>query len=82
MLYLETGTTPIKYKVKFRRLMFLHYILNEKKDSLIHRCLDVQRRKPCKNDCIISVYEDLEELEIMTDFEELKSYQNINFKTF
>ena len=65
MLYLETGTTPIRYIVKFRRLIFLHYILNEKDDSLIHRCFDAQMRKPCKNDWILSVYEDLEELEIL-----------------
>ena len=78
LLYLEPGTTPIRYIVKFRRLMFLHYILNEKKDSLIHRCFDAQKRKPCTNDWIRSVYEDIEELKIMIDFEKIK----INSKPF
>ena len=82
MLYLETGTTPIRFIIKFRRLMFLHYILNEKKDSLIHRCFDVQKRKPSKNDWILSVYEDLEELDIMIDFEQIKSLSNYQLKAF
>ena len=82
MLYLETGATPIRYIVKFRRLMFLHYILNEDTESLIHKCFDVQKRKPCKNDWILSVYEDLEDLQIMIDFEQIKILSNFQFKSF
>ena len=80
MLYLETGATPIRYVVKFKRLMFLHYILNEEKDSLIHRCFDAQTKKPCKNDWILSVYEDLEELDIKLDFEGIKNQTSYKFK--
>ena len=42
MLYLETGCMPIRFKVMKRRLIFLHYILNEKDDSLINRVLKTQ----------------------------------------
>ena len=61
---------------------YLHYILNEKSDSLIHRCFDAQRRKPCKKDWILSVHEDLEELEIMLDLEQIQNLSNYQFKTF
>ena len=82
MLYLETGSTPIRFILKFRRLMFLHYILNEEPDSLIHQCFDAQRNKPCRNDWILTVQEDLEELEIMLEFEEIKTLTNFQFKSF
>ena len=35
MLYLETGTIPMRFIIYKRRLMFLHYILNEKDEGLI-----------------------------------------------
>ena len=38
MLYLETGSIPIRFIITYRRLMFLHYILSEDQDSLIYRC--------------------------------------------
>ena len=52
MLYLETGTTPIRYIIMTRRLMFFHYILNEDKQSLIGRFLEAQERSPSKNDWV------------------------------
>ena len=35
MLYLETGTVPIRFTIYKRRLMFLHYLLNEDDDSML-----------------------------------------------
>ena len=82
MLYLETGSTPIRFILVFRRLMFLHYILNEEPESLIHQCFDAQKDNPCRNDWILTVQEDLEELEIMLEFEEIKTLTNFQFKSF
>lgn len=82
MLYLETGSTPIRFIVKYRRLMFLHYILNEKTESLIHQCFDAQKAKPCRNDWILTVQEDLEELEIMLEFDEIRELSSFQFKSF
>ena len=35
MLYLELGCMPIRYTIMIRKILFLHYLLNEEKDSLI-----------------------------------------------
>ena len=39
MLYLETVSWPIRYIIMSRRLMFLHYLLNEEKESLFYKVL-------------------------------------------
>ena len=35
-LHLETGTVSLKYYIVQRRIMFLHYILNEDEQSLLY----------------------------------------------
>ena len=75
MLYLETGTIPIRFLVAFKRVMFLHYILNQDKDSLIYRILEAQVRNPSKNDWSETVKQDLEELGIENTFTQIKSLQ-------
>ena len=35
LLYLELGCLPVRYIIKSKRLMFLHYILSQTEDSLI-----------------------------------------------
>ena len=73
MLFLETGSWPLRYIIMSRRLMFLHYILNEDKKSLIYRCLEAQMRNPVRNDWILTVWEDFEELDIALDIETIST---------
>jgi hypothetical protein len=82
MLYLETGATPIRFVIMTRRLMFLHYILNQEKESLIFKCFEAQMRTPCRNDWVISVQKDFEELEIMVDLDDIKTQSQHQFNTF
>ena len=82
MLYLETGSIPIRFIVKFRRLMFLHYILNEDVCSLIHRVFDAQKSNPSRNDWTVTVEKDLEELDIVLDLEEIQTLTSFQFKNF
>ena len=65
-----------------RRLMFLHYILNENKSSLIFKCFEAQRRNPCRNDWIISIYDDLEVLDIGLSFEDIQNLSKYQFQKF
>jgi hypothetical protein len=53
MLYLDTGCTPIRYIIMLRKIMFLHYILNEDEESLIFRVLQAQLKRTCQRrlDC-------------------------------
>ena len=45
-LYLEMGCLPIRFIIKSRRIMFLHYILNQKQDSLIVKFFKAQLENP------------------------------------
>ena len=49
-LYLEMGCLPIRFIIKTRRLMFLHYILNQNENSLIYRFFKAQKQNPVKGD--------------------------------
>ena len=82
MLYLELGVTPIRFVIMTRRLMFLHYILNQDKKSLIYKCFEAQMKTPCRNDWIIAVEKDLEELEIMVDLDVIQTQSQQQFNTF
>jgi hypothetical protein len=48
ILYLELGCMPIRYTIKIRKILFLHYLLNEENDSLISRVLKAQIENPSK----------------------------------
>ena len=50
MLYLETGCTPIRFIIRSRRLMFLHYILKQDKNSLVSKVFHAQLSNPVQND--------------------------------
>ena len=60
MLYLETGVIPIRFHIYKRRLMFLHYLLNESEKSLLNKFIKKQMEEPSKNDWIESVESNLE----------------------
>ena len=42
MLFLEVGVVPFRELIMKRRIMFLHYILNEKPESMINRFFQTQ----------------------------------------
>ena len=45
---------PIRFILMSRRLNFLHYILNEDKDSLLRRFFTAQQESPVRGDCVTS----------------------------
>ena len=82
MLYLETGSRQIRFIIMSRRLMFLHYILNEDNKSLIKQVLLEQMKSPVKNDWILTVWEDLKELEIGLEIKDIEELSKEGFKRF
>ena len=62
--------------------MFLHYILNEERSSIIYQCLEAQRRNPCRNDWIATVNEDLADLDIVLSFEDIQTLSKLQFQNF
>ena len=64
MLFLETGCTPFRELIRERRLSFLHYILNEDKQSMVHRFFQTQMKYPNRRDWVTTVLKDLEYLDL------------------
>ena len=81
LLYLEVGLVPISFIIKSRKQMFLHHILQQKKDSLIHKFFTTQMNSPTQNDWVSSVLEEQEELEINLELEEIEEMSKNRFKS-
>ena len=81
MLYLEMGVLPIRFVVMCRRLMFLHYIINEDPESLVGRVFTAQEKTPGKNDWCLTVENDMEELGITLTHSEIRSMTEFRFKS-
>ena len=73
MLYLELGCIPIRFLIKQRRLMFLHYLLQQDADSLLFKFLNSQIEEAVKGDWINYIYEDLKKLKITWSLEQIQS---------
>ena len=80
LLYLNLGLEPLRYILKQRRLMFLHYILNENEDSLIHQVLQAILDDPKKNDFGFQVKKDIEDLGLNMNFQEIQQMSYGRFK--
>ena len=72
MLYLELGCLPFRYLIQKRRLVFLHYLLNEDSESMVHRSLMTQCKNANPKDWTSTVMKDIQELDIKMTFDEIK----------
>ena len=59
---METGSIPIRFILKKKRIMFLHHILTRDEEALIRRVLTAQISRPVKGDWCLVVREDLDAL--------------------
>ena len=80
LLYLETGSLPVSYIIKSRRINFLHWILNEPESSLVRRFLEAQLFSPIRNDWVTQVKEDIVKLDINLTFDEIGEFSKDAFK--
>lgn len=78
-LYLELGCIPIRFVIMSRRINFLFYILNRPENDLVRNFFEVQQKYPTKNDWVIAVQKDLNELKIDLTFEDIKNYTKNSF---
>ena len=81
LLYLELEVTPIRFIVKTRILLYLHQILQQKKDSLLHRFVMAQLEKPTYRDWASQVLEDFEDLNIDMELEDIEIMKKEKFKS-
>ena len=79
MLFLELGVLPFREIIRKRRLSFLWYILNEKKDSMIYKFFESQNRNRTHKDWITTVCSDIEELGLNLDFDGIRKMKKDAF---
>ena len=80
MLYLELGCLPIKYIVSTRRLLFLHYIINEDESSLISQVFKAPMNQPFKDDWYLAVIRDIQDFKLDLDIDEIKQMSLYKFR--
>ena len=61
-LYITLGLIPIRFLLKKKRVMFLHYLLNSDSNSLVSKVLMAQVDQPAKDDWCNVVEEDMDQL--------------------
>ena len=68
--YLELGVYPIRFEVKKRKILFLHYLLNQEKSSMINQVLQATINDPIKNDFVQTCKKYMKEMNIHMSFED------------
>ena len=81
LLYLETGTIPVDYVIKSRRVNYLHTILRRDKSELIARVYNVQKEKPSKGDWSSIIKSDMETIGLKMSENEIAEIGQTKFKT-
>ena len=79
-LYLEMGCVPIRFIIKNRRIMFLHYILHQNESSLLFKFFNAQLDNPVKGDWSEQVLLDLKEINLQLTLEEIKNLSKETFR--
>ena len=80
MLFLETGCVPFREIIRKRRILFLHYILNEKSDSIMRKFLEKQIQTKKKKDWINQVTIDLKELNLNITIDNINKIKKSRLK--
>ena len=80
LLYLIFGLQPIKFILQMRRIMFLHYILQQEKESILSKVFYAMVEKPVKNDWVSTVTNDLIELNINLSLVQIKQLNKDKFR--
>ena len=79
-LYLEMGCIPIRFIIKSRRIMFLHYILNQSENSLLFKFFNAQLENPVKGDWSEQVLLDISEIDLQLTMQEIKNLSKESFR--
>ena len=69
--YLELGIYPVRYEIMKRKILFLHYILQQEKTSMVYKVFKATCENPLKNDFVQTCESYLKQLDINMTFEEL-----------
>ena len=73
MLYLLTGSVPIKFQIQRRRLTYLHHILNQDDESLLKTFFSQQLETKKSKDWASQILKDLSDFDIHISMEEIRN---------
>ena len=80
-MHLESGTIPIKFILKAKRIMYFHYLLQRGEDELVYKVLKEQMDNPVEGDWFSTVVDDLKSLGLnYLDIDEIKNFKKNLFK--
>ena len=79
-LYLETGTIPVEFVIKSRRVNYLHNIIKRDNKELVKRVYNVQKENPSKGDWSTMVREDMEGIGLRIDEQQIRQMSKNQFK--
>ena len=78
--YLELGIFPIRFEIMKRKILFLQYILQQEKTSMIYKVFQATCKNPSRNDFVKTCEKYLQNLGIVMTFEEITSMSTFKFK--
>ena len=78
--YLELGVVPVRFEIMKRKILFLQYILQQDKQSMIYQVFDATVKNPIKNDFVRMCERYLQALNINLSFEEIENLSKWKFK--
>ena len=80
LIYLELGLLRVRDIIMIRRIMFLHHIMKQEKDSLLFQVVLAQVKSPTSNDWVSQVLKDLEDIQFEIQFEYIENTSKEKFK--
>ena len=78
--YLELGVVPVKFEIIKRKIIYLQYILQQEKSSMVYKVFQATQENPVNNDFVKSCLKYLEMLDIKMSFSEIEDMSTWRFK--
>ena len=81
-IYIDAGKLPLKYHIKFRRMMYLWQILHLEKTELVSRIFTSQKLEPKFGDWVKSIEKDKSDLLIDMDDSDIARQSKNKFRNY
>jgi hypothetical protein len=79
-LYAECGKIPVRYIIKTRRLLYYWHILHLEEKEILHKFYLGQKFKPSRNDWVLTIQKDMDEIGLLITEKEVKEMSQEKFK--
>ena len=79
-MYAECGKIPIRYIIKTRRLLYYWHLIHLEDKELLSKFYMAQKLKPGRNDWVMTLKKDMEEIGLKISEEEVKNISLEKFK--